>query len=260
MAYLYNVILFQPLLNALVGLYDIIPGHDIGLAIIFLTLLIRLALFPLSQRGLRSQRAMQKLQPKLKELQKKYKKNREVLARQTMRLYKEHNIHPFSALLPALIQLPVLIALYQVFWAGFDEQHIGSLLSSTLYPFVGNPGTLNPIMFGGFNLAKASIALAIAAGIAQFAQGKLMFYFRGVPQANNNNNKGNSPDMGRVMQTQMTYILPFFTVFIALRFPAALALYWLTTTLFTVGQEIYLARTNPSTRPAAASPEQKPRE
>lgn len=232
---LYHNLLFQPIFNLLVLFYNVIPGRDIGLAIILLTLLIRFILAPLSLKGLKSQKELQQLQPKLKALQDQYKdkSQREQLARATMALYKEHKISPFSSMLPLIIQLPVLIALYQSFQAGFDTKALGPLL----YSFIGNPGAISHLMFGVFDLSKPSIELAVAAGAATFIQGKLMMQFR--PMAVTVTKPG-EPNMQKMMQTQMIYFLPFFTVFISMSLPAALALYWLITTLFTVGQEFWL--------------------
>ncbi len=230
---LYHDLLFQPIFNLLVLFYTAIPGHDIGVAIILLTLLIRFILAPLSLKGLKSQKELQQLQPKLQEAQQKYKGQKEQLARATMALYKEHKISPFSSILPLIIQLPVLIALYQSFQAGFDTKALGPLL----YSFTANPGAISHLMFGIFDLSKPSLELAVAAGAATFIQSKLMMKFRPMPATVA---KPGEPNMQKMMQTQMTYVMPFFTVFISMSLPAALALYWLVTTLFTIGQEFWL--------------------
>ena len=115
----YNTVLYQPLFNALILLYEYFPGHDFGIAIVVLTLIIRFALYPSSAQAIKSQEAMARLQPKIKELQDKYKDNKEQQAKEIMELYQKEKINPFSGCLPLLIQLPILIALYQVFLKGF---------------------------------------------------------------------------------------------------------------------------------------------
>src|SRR3989344_455659 len=162
---LYNSIIYYPLLNLLVFFYNIIPGHDIGVVIILLTLLIRVALAPSFHKSLKSQSAMNALQPKLTELREKHKDNKEAQAKAMMDLYKEHKINPLSSCLPLLIQLPILIALYFVF-----TQALGNELG-TLWSFVQNPGVINPF-FLGIDLSKPSIVLGILAGAAQFWQSK----------------------------------------------------------------------------------------
>lgn len=236
MGQLYHELLFQPLFNLLVGLYDLIPGKDIGLAIITLTLIIRFILAPLTLKALRSQKELQALQPKIAELQQKFKNNREELARRTLVLYREHKVNPFASIGPILVQLVVLIALYQAFLAGFDEKSLG-----LLYPFVPNPGSVSHLMFGAFDMAKPSAILAVIAGVAQYIYGKFMFQTRlkPAPAAAADPTR---PDMQRLMQTQMTYFLPVLTVVIGLTLPAALTLYWFTTTVFSIGQELWLFR------------------
>ncbi|OGZ24066.1 MAG: hypothetical protein A2896_01070 [Candidatus Nealsonbacteria bacterium RIFCSPLOWO2_01_FULL_43_32] len=232
----FNLILYQPLFNALIFLYNYIPGHDFGIAVIVLTLLIKLILYPLGVQGIRSQRALSGLQPKIKEIQEKFKNDKEKQAKATMELYKQEKINPFSGCLPLLVQLPILIGLFQVFWRGFGEQQL-----RFLYGFVAYPGQINMAFLGIVNLAEASIFLAILNGIMQFFQTKMMTPRPGSGQAPT---KKGSPDFSSMMQKQMLYFFPLFTVFILWRMPAAIGLYWLTTTLFTILQQYIMLRKN----------------
>jgi len=139
---LFNTILYQPLFNLLIFFYNVIPGHDFGLAIILVTLLIRIFLFPLSKKGLKSRKALEELQPKIKEIQKKYK-NKEEQAQKLMEIYKEHKVNPASGCLPTLIQLPIFIALYLVL------KNVSQMITTNgeiqgLYSFILNPGTISP--------------------------------------------------------------------------------------------------------------------
>ncbi|MFY9457950.1 MAG: YidC/Oxa1 family membrane protein insertase [Candidatus Spechtbacterales bacterium] len=227
---IFNESLSRPLYNLLVWTYNIIPGHDFGVAIILVTVFLRVVLYPLSDKALRSQKALQNLQPKIKEIQKKLK-NKEEQARTMMQFYKEHKINPFSGCLPLLIQLPILIALYRVFLTGLEPNSLNSL-----YSFVENPGELNPMFFGVMNLAQPSHILAVLAGLSQFLQAKSAFpKTSGAPQ-------GAGPDFSKSMQQSMIYMMPLFMVFIAWSFPAGLALYWVVTMLFSFGQQIIVNR------------------
>src|SRR4030042_6470119 len=147
--YVYNLIFYQPLFNFLIWLYNVIPGHDIGLAILFLTIAIRVILFPLYYQSIKSQKALQDIQPKVDELRKQYKEDQEKLAKELMILYKNEKVNPFSSCLPLLIQLPFLLALYQVFIHGLKSQRM-----EMLYSFIANPGMINPISLGFFDLLK----------------------------------------------------------------------------------------------------------
>jgi YidC/Oxa1 family membrane protein insertase len=161
----FNIVLYQPLFNALVFLYQFLPGKDFGIAVITLTIIIRIILYPLMLKSIKSQKMLSELQPKIQEIQQKYKNDKEKQAKEMMSLYQKEKINPFGGCLPLLIQLPILIALYRVFWRGLQPGVI-----SHLYSFVPNPGVINPIFFGLINLAESNFGLAIFAGISQFFQ------------------------------------------------------------------------------------------
>ncbi len=147
------------------------------------------------------------------------------------RLYRQEKINPFSGLFLALIQLPILIALYRVFWWGIKP---GALVGS-LYGFVANPGQLNPMFLSLIDLSLPNIYFAVLAGIFQFFQTKML-----MPKPDKNKPKGK--DMASIMQTQMVYLFPFLTVIILLRLPSALGLYWIASGLFSVAQQYFIIK------------------
>lgn len=224
---LFHEIFTRPIFNALIGLVGFVPGHDLGVAIIILTILIRFILYPLSQKAARSQAALAKLQPEIQAIQKRHEGNREAQARALMAFYKEKGINPASGCLPMLIQLPILLALYRAFLQGVDPSRLNGL-----YAFIPHPATVSPFFFGLIDLSARSIPLAILAGAAQFWQSWMVIPSQGVAGAG-------SP--ASAMSRQMTYVLPAFTAIIAFSLPAALPLYWLITTLFSIAQQ-YAAR------------------
>jgi YidC/Oxa1 family membrane protein insertase len=221
---LYNDIIYRPLLNLLVFFHNVIPGHDIGIVIVLVTILIRLVLAPSFHKSLKSQKAMNELQPKLNEVREKYKDDKEGQAKAMMALYKEHKINPLSSCLPLLIQLPILIGLYQVFRIALGGHDIVGLYHSA-------PQYINPKFLGLVDLSKPSIAFGVIAGLAQFWQSKLM-----MPKT------AGADTTTKAMQMQTTYVLPVVSMIIAIRLPAGLPLYWIVTTLFAVGQQYYILR------------------
>ncbi len=223
---IFNQILYQPLFNALIWLYNNIAFNDLGIAIIILTLGIRFLLFPLSKKGIQSQKAISALQPKIKELQKKYPKKEEQ-ARQMMELYKKYKVNPMSGCLPILVQLPILIALFQVFYTGLRPEKL-----DLLYSFVSRPAQIDSSFLGLVDLAAPSLALAVVAGLLQFIQAKMI-----MPAKTNLKTKG--MDFSSMMGQQMTYFMPIITIFIAMRLPAALPLYWIVITLFGIIQQYF---------------------
>jgi len=224
----FNVILFQPLFNALVLLYNYLPGRDFGVAVIVLTFLTRIIFYPLGMQAIRSQKELSELQPKIKEVQEQYKNDKQKQSKALMELYKKEKINPFSGCLPILIQLPILIALYQVFWKGLQPEAMANL-----YSFVQFPGVIDPTLLGLLNLSTPSLGLAVAAGILQFFQTKML-----VPlQKSSGGQKKGTSDFSQLMQKQMLYFFPIFTVVILLRLPSAIALYWLVTSMFSIFQQ-----------------------
>lgn len=114
----FNTILYQPLFNALIFLYQFLPGKDFGIAIIALTIIIRFLFYPLMAKSLKSQKIISDLQPKIQEIQQKYKNDREKQGKEMIKLYQKEKVNPFGGCLPLLVQLPILIALYRVFIGG----------------------------------------------------------------------------------------------------------------------------------------------
>ena len=228
---LYNTILFQQLFNALIFLYNV--TGDIGIAIVLLTIVIKIILYPLSHQAIRSQKALLKLQPKIDALRAKYKDSREKMAQELMALYKAQKVNPLSSCLPLLIQLPFLIAVYQVFIRGLDAAPF-----ELLYPVVANPGLIDNLSLGFVDMGERNIILAVLAGAAQFWQAKMLVTRRpaqAVPGSKDEN-------MMAMMNKQMVYFMPALTFFIGLSLPGGLVLYWFVVTLLTALQQLWMFR------------------
>lgn len=235
---MFTTIILQPLFNLLVGLYSIL-GHDLGFAIIVLTVLIKVVLYPLSQSALRSQVAMQAIQPKLKEVQLKYKGDREGLARATMELYRSNKVNPLSSCLPLVIQLPFLIGIYWALQVAVDGKSY-----ELLYSFIPHPGALQTVAFGFLPLAKPNIALAVLAGAAQWWQTRMLSQQRPVPPAAFG--PGKDEDFMATMNKQMMYMMPLMTIVIGIGLPAGLTLYWFITTALQALQQQFMLRKSAS--------------
>lgn len=243
MGNLFTVVLYQPLFNALIFLYDVLPGHDIGIAIILLTLAIKLVLLWPSYSSIKSQKQLQDVQPKLQELQAKYKDNREELGRQMMQFYKDNKVNPFSSCLPLLIQLPVLWALYRVFFNGLQTQEGGLLKASEVQHLYGSLQQvyaqipIDPTFLNFVNLATThNIPLALLAGGFQFWQAWMLSRRRAAVKTVGSSDE----NMAASMNKQMLYVFPILTIIFAYQFPAGLALYWVVSTIFTIIQQWYM--------------------
>ena len=225
---LFYTFFYQPLFNLLILICAYLPGHDLGLSIIILTILVRILLYPLFVKSIRAQESMNALQPKIQEVRQKYKKDPTRQSRELMALYQSHHVNPFTSILLLLIQLPILIALYQVFRGGFEA----TLITKSLYSFVRAP-VIHPTFFGVLNLAKPSFLLAIITAIAQYFQSKMSMQKTSSPKS--------KTSVSAMAQKSMLYILPFFTFLFLTSLNAAIGLYWITTTVFTIGQQYIIA-------------------
>ncbi len=236
MSQLYQLICYQPILNVLVFLYN--NTLDLGVAIILLTVIIKIALWPLSQKAIKSQTELQAIQPKIDELKEKYKDNKAVLGQATMDLYKEHKINPLSSCLPLLIQLPFLFAVFKVLRVGLQQE------SDLIYYFLAKPETINAMSFGFMDLGKPVIYLAVLAGLAQFVQSKMMLAKQKKANINKSATEQKSVEesMTNIMSKQMTYVLPITTVILGASLPGGLTLYWFMFTALTVLQQFLVLR------------------
>ena len=228
MKYFYDAIFYQPLLNALIFFYNTVAFQDLGLAIIFLTVLVRLVLFPVFQKSVRHQAVMQRLQPKLKKAQEEHKHDREKQTQAMMALYREHRVNPFSGFFLLLIQLPILIAVYYIFLNSLKPDFLVGL-----YSFVGAPPTISHFFLGLIDLGRPSILMVGLAAIAQYFQGKLA-----LPKPE----KGQEPTQAEQIGRRMVFIGPLITLGIFYNLPAAVSLYWIVTSAFSVLQQIIVNR------------------
>jgi len=229
---IFNLFLYQPSFNLLILLYIYIPGHDLGVAVIVLTILVRLLFYPLSVKSIKTQEAMNKIQPRLKEVKEKFKNDVQKQSAEMMALYKKHNISPWSNFLLMLIQIPVIIALFQVFSRGFGPE----ILQPNLYSFIAMPDLSSPTLFGILNLTQSNMVVAVLAGVTQFFQTKM------ITPSPKKDKGGSKKATGAGMQKSMLYLFPLFTIYILSRLNSAVGLYWLTSNLFALVQQYYLLK------------------
>lgn len=236
---IWNTIFYQPLYNALIWLVDILPGGSLALAIVFLTLIVKIILSPLSRRSIVNQITQKKLQPYVNQIRAKFTDKQEQ-AKKLLEFYKINKSSPFSGCLLVLIQLPIIIALYTTFLRGVQ------LDGSLLYSFVPAPEQLSTIYLGGFiNLAEPSIGLALVTGLVQLIQVTFSPAFRldnkksdiSLKKEDMSADEMQAVVMNKV-QGAMKYLVPVMITVFAMAVPSAVALYWLVTNLFTILQEV----------------------
>src|SRR6185369_16649684 len=210
MHYLYTTFIYNPLYNALVILMNAahyVSWVDAGMIVIILTIVVRLILFPISKKAARTQVIMKTVEPELAAIKAKYKDDKQAQAVHTMAFYKEKKINPFSSILLLLIQLPIIIALYRIFYySGFGTVH-----TDILYSFVAIPPTISTLFLGLIDVSQKSVILAIFAAASQYFQIILSTPKLGPKSATPNFKE----DFAHNMQTQMKYVLPIMILFIS---------------------------------------------
>lgn len=224
---LWKNFIYKPILGLFVVLLNFIPGGSLGIAIIILTAIVKVLLLPLSLKASKNAILMRKLQPKIDAVKIKYT-DRNTQALELMKVYKEAGVHPMSGFVSLLIQIPILIALYQVLGASF---------ANTVMPFgLTTPININS-MFIGIDLMSKSMVLAILTGAAQYFMARI---------TTANQPASTSDDMqaqlARSMQVQMKYVLPVMMVFLSYATNGALSLYILVSTLLAILQEVLIKR------------------
>lgn len=236
---LWNTIFYQPIYNSLIFIIDHITFGDVGFAIILVTIIIKLILSPLTRKSIKSQILMKRMEPEIKQIKKDFP-NKEEQAKKTFELYKKYGTNPFSGCLVVLLQLPVIFALYYVFFKGL------SINPDLIYSFIKVPESLNTNFLGLIEMADKSIVLGLLAGITQFIQGYLSTSLKPkveiVKEVGEKPTKTFQEQLSDSMQMNIRYILPIFIAFIAWKISAAVALYWVVSNLFTISQEWYIRR------------------
>jgi YidC/Oxa1 family membrane protein insertase len=221
-------------------------GVSWSLAIIGLVVLIRIILIPLFVKQIKSQRALQALQPKMKELQKKHKDDRQKQSEELMKLYKEHNTNPLASCFPILAQAPIFFALFRVLnGIGKTPPHAYGVLTladvknAASAHFFGAPISATFLGSSVTNVKIVTVVMIILMSATTFiTQRQLMM--KGMPAASLENNP--------MVQQQkiLLYVFPIIFAVSGVNFPVGVLLYWLTTNMWTMGQQLYVIRRNPT--------------
>lgn len=230
----FHAVFYNPIYNGLVALMAFVPGGDVGVAVILLTIVIRLVLLPFSLSAARTQRAMKILEPKIKELKEKHKGDKEKEAVETLALYREAEVNPFASILTALIQIPVLLALYWV----FRYEPFVTVDAARLYALTPIPHVVSLQFLGLISVAGKSLTLAILAGVTQFLQAHLALSGTMKPSPG-----GAQGDFQKIIGLQLKYVFPFLIGTISYTTSGAIALYFIATNLAGSLQELYVRRT-----------------
>jgi YidC/Oxa1 family membrane protein insertase len=236
---MFNTIFLRPIYNTVLFFVNVVPSHDIGIAIVLTTLLVKLILLPLNLSSQRSTYLMKEVQIEIDELKAKHKEDKKKLTEETMALYKKKKINPFSSIFTLVIQIPVFFALYFVFRDGVIFKQ------NLIYSFVHFPTNLTHLAFGVIDLTKRYWILGVLTGITMYIFSKRQAdAFKSIKE--NKNNKETEADFKTIfaknMQMQMTYFLPIISGLSAAMFPAVIGVYWVVNNILNILQDVYIKR------------------
>lgn len=232
---IFHTVFYQPIYNLTVFFIHILPGGSVALAVILTTVVVKFILFPLTKKALLTQIKMREIEPQMEAIRKKYKDDKQAQGKAMLDLYKEAQINPFAGIVVLIIQIPVIIALYWIFYKG----GLPGINSEFLYSFISNPENVTMTFFI-FDMAQKSWILAILAGATQFLQAKISF--PPLPPKKEGAEASFKDDFTRNMHFQMKYFFPVLIIFISHSLASAVALYFVVSNLFTIGQELALKR------------------
>ncbi len=234
---MFQTYLIQPLYNAFIFLIDVMPHGDVGLAIIAMTVVMRVLFYPAFSASIRTQMGMAAAQGELDEINKKYKDNPDEKAKHTMALFKERNIRPLAGFVAILVQIPIFIALYYAFFR--EDGGLPHVATTLLYSFVSNPVNVNLQFLGFLNLSNAhNIILALVVGLLQYAV--IHLSLMRTPKS-----KSLSPEKAQaqaMQQKMMLYFMPGLFAVISFTLPSAAGLYFATGNVISLGQEWLIRR------------------
>lgn len=230
----FNAAIYEPIYNALAFFVSWIPGGDVGVAIVLVTVVVKVILFPLAVRASHTQIALRALEPEVQKLRERHKDNNQELAMKTLALYRENKVSPFASFGILLLQLPVIFGLYWVIWR---EAQDGGFDPSFLYSFMTPPDVVSFTFLGLVPLAEGSIILALLVALTQYILSRLM-----MPEAPRPTGKSFQDDLAKSMHLQMRFVFPVILGVISYVATAAIALYFVTSNIFGIMQELVAHR------------------
>ena len=232
---MFHTLFYKPMYNALIFILDILPNHDVATAVVILTILIKIILLPLSHKMFKTQILQRKIQPIISKIQEEYKDNKQMLGVKMLEVYKEYKLNPFSSLLLMIIQIPIVFALYFVFANG----GLPEIVLADLYSFVSHVNNINYILLG-VDFTKANVLVGFIAGLSQYIQIRLSLQnMKPVDPSKPISEMKPEEMMQKQMSFMMKYFIPILIFIASIKVSAAVALYWIISSMFMIVQELY---------------------
>lgn len=239
---MFHTYFYEPIYNLLAFVLTYTPLHDIGTAIVVVTLIIKGLLLPLNLSALRTQYMMKRIEPEMKKIRELQKKNPQEASKKMIALYKDEKINPFSSLFAMVLQIPIFFALYFVFSKGLVND------PESLYSFVTFPETLHTLAFGLFDVTQKNVVIAVLAGISSYMLARRQT--EGMVVKKEAHEEGFQDQFMKSMKLQLLYILPIIITISGAFLPSALALYWFVSNSISYAQDVYMKKKLAHLKPA----------
>ncbi len=231
---MFHTIFYEPIYNLLVLVLTHVPMHDIGAAIVIVTLIVKFILLPLNLSALRSQYLMKRVEGEMNALKTTHKDAPQEASKKMMEIYKREKINPFASLFTLIIQIPIIFALYKVFAKGlFDDP-------SSLYSFIHFPANLHTLAFGLFDVTHKNIVIAVLAALSSYVLARRQTSTM-VPK-NDGKEESFQDQFMKSMKIQLLYVLPLIVGFSSAVLPSALGFYWFISNIIAYVQDVYMKR------------------
>lgn len=240
---MFHTLFYEPVYNLVAIVLSFVPLHDIGTAIVIVTLIVKALLLPINISALRTQYLMKKVEPEMKEIKELQKKDPQEAAKKMVEMYRREKINPFSSIFGIILQIPIFFALYFVFSKGLVSD------TSSLYSFVTFPENLHTIAFGIFDVTEKNVVVALFAGLSSYMLAKRQTQ----TMTTSSQNKGEDSFQDHLMKSmkiQLLYVIPVIVAASGMVLPSALALYWLVSNLVSYGQDVYVKNKLAHLKPA----------
>ena len=229
---MFHTLFYKPIYNLIVVILTIIPLHDIGAAIIIVTLIVKLLLLPLNLSALRTQYLMKRLEPEMNKIKELQKTKPQEASQRMVELYKKEKVNPFASIFVVILQIPVFFALYFVFSKGLFSD------PKSLYSFVIFPTTLHTLAFGLLDVTKKNVVIAVLVGASSYLLAKRQT--TSMAPKKETHEESFQDHFMKSMRVQMLYVLPIIIATSSAVLPSALGLYWFTSNVIGYAQDVYM--------------------
>ncbi|MCF7843975.1 YidC/Oxa1 family membrane protein insertase [Candidatus Gracilibacteria bacterium] len=229
---MFHTLFYEPVYNLLVVVLTFVPLHDIGAAIVLVTLIVKFFLLPLNLSALRTQYLMKRLEPEMNKIKELQKTKPQEASKMMIDLYIKEGVNPFASIFTVILQIPIFFALYFVFSKGLFSD------PESLYSFVSFPEKLHTLAFGLFDVTQKNIPIAVLVGLSSYILARRQTVE--MVSKKEKHEESFQDHFMKSMRIQLLYVLPIIIGVSSAVLPSALGLYWFTSNVVGYAQDVYM--------------------